>query len=646
MYSRWFKGVFCHLPGVGCDQFLNKNLDQFFLSHCHADHMEGIEQLFNELMRSNSVKVNHRIFCSSITKSFLVKKFHLIPKKQRFICDLPHNEPRTIVVFDQAKSSMYKIRVTLIPANHCPGSVMFLFESLKDDGELNKRILYTGDFRFEGLSLDTLSALHDDNGQVLPIDELFLDTTFCSKSYLNFPSREESLQAIWNLVIGWVKKNGKYRAQRPKHVVLFHLPAQYGSEAILRDIYERSGHRWKIHADPKKYESYMCSEDLGGCMDSDPVKAEWIHACSWKGDSANRFSNRIPCQEGVFEVCRIRPSAMFFSQDRLPKTAGDPPVKCEGGNVYRVCYSCHSSLTELRLFVKYFQPKKIIPCDMPKDMSCDEVCRLLNSALDIPALASSDSQGQSSFLEFSPMSIVASSDDENDSTKHPNNKGRKRKSLSPIQYPNKRQSTGPLSMESSDEELDEGTRLAKTKRLVFQRSRTDKGANSMPPDTFAKKVVGDKGNRRASLPHNLKIPVITITPSSPSPDINDPDYPEFFQDKPYLESKNWFMSTSVDSAAGDDLKMVTDGTSSAGGSLESTKEIVSSGFSVSAPSCQTDFFLPIDSKSLVSTVSLSDTEDFDMLNSTPEFDEILASAKSERELLNCLKFAEHENKIQ
>jgi len=31
-------------------------------------------------------------------------------------------------------------------------------------------------------------------------------------------------QAIWNIVTGWVKKNGKYRAQRAKHVVLFHLP--------------------------------------------------------------------------------------------------------------------------------------------------------------------------------------------------------------------------------------------------------------------------------------------------------------------------------------------------------------------------------------------------------------------------------------
>ena len=36
MYSRWFKGSFVHLPGVGCDNFCDLNADQFFLSHCHA----------------------------------------------------------------------------------------------------------------------------------------------------------------------------------------------------------------------------------------------------------------------------------------------------------------------------------------------------------------------------------------------------------------------------------------------------------------------------------------------------------------------------------------------------------------------------------------------------------------------------------
>ena len=69
---------------------------------------------------------------------------------------------------------------------------------------------------------------------------------------------------------------------------------------------------------------------------------------------------------------RFRCLELFF-QDRLPKSSDDPPIKCEGGNFYRVCYSAHSSLSELLDFVRYFQPKKVIPCDMPKDMNYAEV---------------------------------------------------------------------------------------------------------------------------------------------------------------------------------------------------------------------------------------------------------------------------------
>ena len=53
---------------------------------------------------------------------------------------------------------------------------------------------YTGDFRFENIGLGTLNSLHDNDGRVLKLDELYLDTTFCSRSYLHFPHRDDALQ--------------------------------------------------------------------------------------------------------------------------------------------------------------------------------------------------------------------------------------------------------------------------------------------------------------------------------------------------------------------------------------------------------------------------------------------------------------------
>ena len=42
-----------------------------------------------------------------------------------------------------------------------------------------------------------------------------------------------------------------YRNQHTKHVVLLHLLAQYGLEAILHHIYGMAGAKWRIHVYPR-----------------------------------------------------------------------------------------------------------------------------------------------------------------------------------------------------------------------------------------------------------------------------------------------------------------------------------------------------------------------------------------------------------
>ena len=84
----------------------------------------------------------------------------------------------------------------------------FLFEK-EETGQKNKVILYTGDFRLEHIRLPTLKDLHTSAGEPLKIDIMYLDTTFCSKEYENFPIRDDAIQAIWDLVNSWIKKNGK-----------------------------------------------------------------------------------------------------------------------------------------------------------------------------------------------------------------------------------------------------------------------------------------------------------------------------------------------------------------------------------------------------------------------------------------------------
>jgi hypothetical protein len=85
--------------------------------------MRGLEELCGFLRRKNAFRVTRRIYCSMISKTFLVNRFGGM-LEERYVRDLFPNEPVEINVFDEASRAMYKVRVTAIPANHCPGSVM------------------------------------------------------------------------------------------------------------------------------------------------------------------------------------------------------------------------------------------------------------------------------------------------------------------------------------------------------------------------------------------------------------------------------------------------------------------------------------------------------------------------------------------
>ncbi|OLY83622.1 DNA cross-link repair protein pso2/snm1 [Smittium mucronatum] len=75
------------------------------------------------------------IYCSQITGNLVIDHLRVDPK---YVCKLPMNWPVLIE----------NTLVTLIDANHCPGSVLFFFDTIgSKDGYPRERILHTGDFR-------------------------------------------------------------------------------------------------------------------------------------------------------------------------------------------------------------------------------------------------------------------------------------------------------------------------------------------------------------------------------------------------------------------------------------------------------------------------------------------------------------------
>jgi len=401
-----FSGTFISLPGVRCDRFDNLNgygnrnkfdspiigdgvktapADQFFLSHCHSDHMVGLDTLgaFLRKRRASSDSLS-KLYCSIISSVFVQKKYPDIPHDA--IVELLPNHPQTVSV--SASCEVYSLRVTAVHSNHCPGSVMFMMEKLDCDGAVSKRILYTGDFRFDNpdLSLTSLQALHSGSSP-LPIDEMYLDTTFCSTKYLNFPPRKLAEERIWTICEKWIKKNGMFKDNH-KFVVLFLLPARYGHEKILQHIYQRSSLKWRVHIPRTKFSEYLCNSSLADCTDPDPNIAPWVHACTtnFKRKFGKCLSSKLPCQpSGGVSVCHIKPSAMFFTQTKMAalQASGQESFvdASQEGSSYRVCYSTHSSMEELERFVKHFSPAQITPCAIPPNSSKEEVGNILAAFL-------------------------------------------------------------------------------------------------------------------------------------------------------------------------------------------------------------------------------------------------------------------------
>ncbi|GAB1609712.1 hypothetical protein Ahia01_001257100 [Argonauta hians] len=148
------------------------NVKLFFLSHFHGDHTMGLSSTWSE-----------PIYCSKITGELICKKFSI---EEELIRPLELNTP-SIIPLDATLSET--ITVVALDANHCPGSLMFLFRGYFGC------VLYTGDFRYEPKVIDNsyLSQLD------CTIDTLYLDNTFLDPK-CNFPTRDKTRDWILEFI--------------------------------------------------------------------------------------------------------------------------------------------------------------------------------------------------------------------------------------------------------------------------------------------------------------------------------------------------------------------------------------------------------------------------------------------------------------
>ena len=131
-------GPISDFSGVSIDHYNDENLKSTvdFLSHCHTDHMAGLNEpeLFEKLKH-----YNFKVFCNK-TSAALLSALPLYLPLTPYIKQLDSDNEKTLKVSSECDVT-HGLTVTFVPAGHCPGSVMFLLDSNE------KSVLFTGNFR-------------------------------------------------------------------------------------------------------------------------------------------------------------------------------------------------------------------------------------------------------------------------------------------------------------------------------------------------------------------------------------------------------------------------------------------------------------------------------------------------------------------
>ncbi|NXT85258.1 DCR1B exonuclease, partial [Zapornia atra] len=259
----------------------------FFLSHMHSDHT--VRPARPDLARPPGLTARAPQVPTRWIRSLEVGQSHVLGEE-------------------------VTVTVTLLDSNHCPGSVMFLFEGTFGT------ILYTGDFRYSS-TMQGEPAL-----QGRHIDRLYLDNTHCHP-HRALPSRQRATRQAAHVI-----------RTHPRHRVVIGVYS-LGKETLLVDLAVEFS-TWVV-VSPSRLEQmrllelpdvFTTEEGAGWIRAVDVAEIRWDTLDSWN---------------------MLHPTIAILPTGR--------PVKVTHPKIHLIPYSDHSSFSELCEFVKWLKPCSVIP---------------------------------------------------------------------------------------------------------------------------------------------------------------------------------------------------------------------------------------------------------------------------------------------
>lgn len=289
-------------------------ISHYFLSHFHYDHYGGMTK-----------KWNQPVICSPITAKLIQLKIKVDPK---YLKILHLNRPEIID----------DIEVTLLDANHCPGSVMFLFKLPRN----GKVILHTGDFR-ACPEMEEFPELWNHK-----VDKVYLDTTYCRPEY-DFPAQSLVISTAVQLVIHHLKQNPKTLICVGSYTI--------GKERIFMAIAEEINSKIWASTEKTRVLKTLSNPIIDSRLTSESNKAQ-VHVVEmFKVKKREALMEHWVKFGKDFEHCLgIVPTGWTHEKnsDNSLETMAVKNLKCKLFQL-NVPYSEHSSFSELRRFITFLK---------------------------------------------------------------------------------------------------------------------------------------------------------------------------------------------------------------------------------------------------------------------------------------------------
>lgn len=343
----------------------SKKPTQFFLlTHAHADHLKGLD---------SGGFSGHTIYCSEITKE-LIKQNPKYNKNLTSMKTLEENERHKIKYKDQW------VFLTLIPARHCPGAVMFLIENDKS------AVLLTGDIRAESDWVDSLpknDILFDYMTSSKQLDNVYLDTTYGYRGepFIEMNSNSFGLQSLVELL--------KLYPQDDDDISFYFADSTIGYEEVWIQMV-KNGHLMHVPPDLNKrlkmlstYKDYQYHKRIHKIASSSPHSK--FHCCGIKPENCSgkpaKFPVRIKhCIDiNIKDLMRLTLPLSLKNHKHEAEFVEELP---SGAQIYKIndlkylkpsnsehllrnelrfFFSRHSSYEECRHFVSMFNVKQVFP---------------------------------------------------------------------------------------------------------------------------------------------------------------------------------------------------------------------------------------------------------------------------------------------